>query len=45
LFRFAKYAPTFSNHARAEPRRYASLLGHGALAFSALVMTRLERAG
>jgi hypothetical protein len=35
LLRFAKLAPTFSNRARPESRRFASRLGHGALAFLA----------
>jgi hypothetical protein len=33
LLRFAKLAPTFSNHARPESRRFVSRLGHGALPF------------
>jgi hypothetical protein len=32
LLRFAKLAPTFSNRARPESRRFASRIGHGALA-------------
>jgi hypothetical protein len=36
LLRFAKLAPTFFNRARAESRRFASRLGHRALAFLAL---------
>jgi hypothetical protein len=35
LLRFAKLAPTFSNRARPESRRFVSRLGHGALAFLA----------
>jgi hypothetical protein len=35
LLRFAKLAPTFSNRAPPESRRFVSHLGHGALAFSA----------
>jgi hypothetical protein len=35
LLRFKKLAPTFSNHARPESRRFVSRLGHGALAFLA----------
>jgi hypothetical protein len=41
LLRFAKLAPTFSNHARPESRRFVSRLGHGALAF--WLRTRLLR--
>jgi hypothetical protein len=33
LLRFAKFAPTFSNCARPESRRFVSRLGHGAVAF------------
>jgi hypothetical protein len=36
LLRFAKLAPTFSNRAGPESRRFAFRLGHGALAFLAL---------
>jgi hypothetical protein len=35
LLRFAKLAPTFSNRARPESRRFVSRLGHGAIAFLA----------
>jgi hypothetical protein len=35
LFRFAKLAPTFSNRARPESRRFVFRVGHGALAFLA----------
>jgi hypothetical protein len=35
LLRFAKLAPTFSNRARPESRRFAYRLGHGTLAFLA----------
>jgi hypothetical protein len=35
LLRFAKLAPTFSNRARPESRRFVSRLGHGNLAFLA----------
>jgi hypothetical protein len=35
LYRFAKLAPTLSYRARPESRRFASRLGHGALAFLA----------
>jgi hypothetical protein len=35
LLHFAKLAPTFSNRARPESRRFVSRLGHGALAFFA----------
>jgi hypothetical protein len=35
LLRFAKLAPTFSNRARPESRRFVSRLCHGALAFLA----------
>ena len=35
LLRFAKLAPTFSNRARPESRRFVSCLGHGVLAFLA----------
>jgi hypothetical protein len=45
LLRFAKLAPTFSNRARPESRRFVSRLGHGALAFLASDPPTLGRLG
>jgi hypothetical protein len=43
--RFANFAPTFSNRARPESRRFPSRLGHGALAFLALDLPTTCRLG
>jgi hypothetical protein len=45
LLRFAKLAPTSSNRARPESRRFVFRLGHGALAFLALDPPTLGRIG